>query len=279
MKLWDTGFRCIADRPPQAPARAYHPPAPQSQEIHVARRAYENREPIVLSPMGHATMKVEVPWFPGGCWIIDIPETRWGSFPCSVDWPAGDQAKWKVNWQERDGKLGYHFENETSSLDVAFRVDFDQVHAEITPRGLGHIALNNICTKALNPFFCDQESLCFHVIRDHHLEPVAMLPRSPELAQSFYWTDSQGRASGMSLMRSIDGAGYFAVVGPAGCGGNGNGAYPCTHLHYQFAEGKIEITWIFALCREDEIISRVKNLLPEESASLAFAPSGPDGWM
>ena len=101
--------------------------------------------------------------------------------------------------------------------------------------------------KALNPFFCSQEVICQHFVRDGKLEPVSSLPRAPEGANAFAWRGDNPPSPGASVMRSLDRRGYFAVIGPMGCGGGGNGCYPCTHLHGQSAEQDTAVKLVFSL--------------------------------
>ncbi len=251
MRIYNTGFRCVSDVAPASPSGIvpYVPGKTRPIEVLRVRGDLFGKTKLRLIPTDHASFKVEVPWFPGGCWVVDIPESSWGGFPGANFWPGKSPEKWRINWlSSADGsRLEYHHMDGAKSLDVVVSAEGDTVTCAISPKGLGPINLASICIKALNPFFCSQEVICQHYIKDGRLVAVSSLTRIPEGSNSFAWRGDNPPSPGASIMRSLDGAGYFAVIGPMGCGGGGNGCYPCTHLHGQFAEKDTVIKLVFSL--------------------------------
>jgi hypothetical protein len=212
-----------------------------------------------LIPTDHSTFKIIVPWFPGGCWVVDIPESGWGGLSGANDWPYKAPESWKVDWKTNaDGsRIEYFNKKGDKSVKVVVTAEGDSVECGIHPVNLGRINLASICVKALNPFFCSQEVMCQHYVRGKQLVPVSSLPRQGDSALQFAWRGNKPPSHGASLMRSLDGNGYFAVIGPQGCGGGGNGCYPCTHLNGQYSDGDANIKLIFQVCGEKEIIERL----------------------
>ncbi len=251
MRIYNTGFRCAADvGPARLPSAPYVPPkAGPITALHIREDLYR-KAPIRLIPTDHASLRIEVPWFPGGCWAVDLPESGWGGFPGANDWPRRRSPEgWRVAWQtSADGtRAEYHHSDGAKSLDVVVSAEGDTVTCAISPKGLGPINLASICVKALNPFFCNQEVICQHCYKDGQLTAIASLPRAPGGSSAFAWHGYHAPSPGASLMRSLDGRGCFAVIGPMGWGGGGNGCYPCTHLHGQSAEQDTVVRLVFAL--------------------------------
>lgn len=256
MRLYNTGFRCAADTPPPDDAADRFTPSTTARlsELTVNRAAV-GREPIVLTPTDHPTFMVHVPWFPGGLWVVDIPESTgvWGPFGGANAWPAKPPALWRVEWETAaDGShIAYRRREGDHGLTVDVCVEAAAVRCRITPENLGPINLASICIKALNPFFLSQERLVQHRLgAAGGLEPVAGIPYAPTATTSFSWGwNGAPLPLGASILRSLDGAGFCAVFGPPGCSFGGNGCYPCTHLHGEraFVDGPVEIRLLFGL--------------------------------
>jgi len=267
MQVYDTGFRCAADH---APANLPAPPAsarPRRRKfikrVAAVPKLYRRR-PIILTPYGYPTFKIEVPWFPRGMWVVDIPEgNAWGGFPGANDWPYRSEQVWRTPWQRgADGALSYTRSQGDRSLAVGISIEDDLVRMRIAPRNLGKIDLSIICIKTLNPFFSSQERETQCAIIGNRLVPVNRLPLRPDSAVPFGWGIGSEMEYGAVVMRAHDGSGYAAIIGYPGCQCWGNGWPHCTHLvgKEMKRSGASEILMLFQPGSERDLIRRVGEL-------------------
>jgi len=117
MRIYDSGFRCVADQPPDevshlhfahsrhvpnedatpAPAyrvESYTPPKPVAIREDLYLKA-----PIRLVPSQCATFSIFVPWFPEGMWVLDCPEGDWEGFGGANSWPSRPRDEWLIPWK------------------------------------------------------------------------------------------------------------------------------------------------------------------------------------
>ncbi|MGD0090471.1 MAG: SUMF1/EgtB/PvdO family nonheme iron enzyme [Planctomycetota bacterium] len=268
MRVYDSGFRCVSDTPPPAPAVPYVPP-----QVDLVRAApilpeLYSRQTIRLEPMPCSTFKIRPPWFPEGMWVVDIPEGHWGPFPGANDWPYQPEAVWKTPWQASSdhARLEYSRSQGDQALTVTITAEGDLVRCRIVPRNIGAINLGSICVKNLSPQFSSQERLTQHRIKGKRLAPVSALPLDPHTAAALGWSAGSALPHGALVMKALEGQGFVAVLGAQGCVSGGNGWPHCVHLRgpVMVCDGPCELRLLFAVCDEAALIRRVKELAAQD---------------
>ena len=251
MRVYDTGFRLVSDRPPEPPASPYRPLAGDFVRSVAMRTDLYRRAPIRLEPTGCATFRAYVPWFPEGLWVVDIPEGHWGPFPGANDWPWQPESVWRTDWRRSaDGtRLQYERREGDRGLRVTVTAEADLVRCLIEPENLGPIDLASICVKTLNPFFSSQERLTQHRVAGVALVGAGELPIAPGNAASLGWTVGADLRPGAVVMRSFAGSAYVLYEGYEGCESWGNGWPHCTHLRgpMMVTEGPAEVRLHFVI--------------------------------
>ena len=267
MRIYNSGFRCVSDTPPEPPAQPvdYTPP---TKHFIVRTQVQPERylkEPIRLIPTDRATLKIEAPWFPGGMWVVDIPEGHWGPFGGANDWPYGDPDLWRTDWTASDDgrTVGYTRSQGDRALAVSAAARDDVVEFVVEPANIGAITLKTVCFKTLHPCFSSQEKLTQHRIEGDRLVCCGDLPIMPWMLNSLAWSLGDALEHGAVVMKSLDGAGYCAIVGPKGCGQKkGNGWPHCTHITGDVVESEstLRLKMLFYVGDEAGLIARVREI-------------------
>jgi len=264
MRVYNSGFRCVADVPPQAPATPYVPPQVDLVRPVPIRPDLYRQQTIRLEPMPCATFKIRPPWFPDGMWVVDMPEGHWGPFPGANDWPFQPEEVWRTPWQVNPDhtRLEYVRRQGDQALTVTITAEGDLVRCRIVPRNIGAINLGSICVKNLSPQFSSQERLAQHRIEADRLVPVSSLPLDPHTSATLGWSAGERLPHGAIVMRALEGSAFVAVLGAEGCGALGNGWPHCVHLVGPaiVCDGPCEIRLLFAVCSEADLVRRVKEL-------------------
>ena len=261
MRLYNSGFRCACDTPPVEPKAAplrdlyFDPPRPLQLPP-----AY-GRKPITLTPYPQATAKIEVPWFPGGMWILDCPEGKWGPFGGANTWPAGPEADWRVPWkQPSPQQLHYRRTEGPQAVEYDMWAEGPVVRYRIRVRGVtGN--LGTFCLKTLNPFFSSQERWTQCKWRNGKLVACCELPLEPDSATAFRW--SLGAIEdGMAVFRAHQGSGYVVLFGARGGAVMGNGWPHCAHLGWGGAPIQEEASsaLLFFLGSEAELRQKAQEI-------------------
>lgn len=232
MRIYNSGFRCAADRPPDTPAGrpyrvlSFQPPRPVS-----VRPDLYLKQPIRLEPTGWATFLIHVPWFPDSVWALDCPENDWEEFGGANAWPDQPEAEWRIPWETRsDGsRIAYRRRHGAKSVSFDARVDGPTVHWRFEIEGLASVRAQSFCFKTFSPFFSSQERCTQTRIDGAARTRCCDLPFPDENPASFYWTLGEVRAPARCALVSPDGRarvlfaeGDWHVLG--------NGWVPCTHL-------------------------------------------------
>lgn len=232
MRIYDSGFRCAADTPPSPVKTAKLPPvvfqAPKSLKIKTA--AY-GKQRIKLTPYPQASVKIEVPWFPGGMWVLDVPEGDWGPFGGANAWPASAESHWRIPWERKSGqRLHYRREEGGKVQEFDIWAEGPVVRYRIQVRGVTG-SLGNFCLKTLSPFFSSQERWTQCKWVGNRLVPSCALPLEPSSPTAFRW--SLGVVEdGMAVFRAHEGPGYVVLFGPPGVEIMGNGWPHCSHFSW-----------------------------------------------
>jgi len=234
MRVYTSGFRCVADYPPKncVAEPRYRPPQVEPlAPVPMARELYL-KERIRLEPTECSTFKVHVPWFPRSVWVVDIPEGNWGPFGGANEWPSKARELWEIDWEVMDSgrALRYRRTEGNRSLQVEVWSDGPAVRFRITPERIGTINIGSICVKTFSPFFSSQERLTQCRPEDGKLVRCCDMPIDPWSGSSFWWSIGQKLPYGAGVFRSFDGTAYFAYAGPKGCDAGGNSWPPCIHL-------------------------------------------------
>jgi hypothetical protein len=235
MRIYDSGFRCAADAPPEGLVTQpkYTPPPAELPRPVQARQDLYLKEPIRLEPYGWATFQIHVPWLPQSVWLLDCPETQFGPFGGANQWPFDDEALWRIDWKVEDGGRRISYDRRKDGKELRFEawVDGASVEYRLSGRGLGPLDLASFCFKTFSPFFSSQERLT-----QNRLDAAGRcvrscdLPISADSPVSLGWSVGEDLRPGAVVYRSFDGPAWMAFVGPAGVTGSGNGWPPCTHL-------------------------------------------------
>jgi len=232
MRIYDSGFRCAADAPPRPPRPAKLPPLkftpPKPLKIRAA--AYGKRR-IQLTPYPQASVKIEVPWFPGGMWVLDTPEGNWGPFGGANAWPAGPESHWRIPWEQESGqRLHYRREHGRQAVEFDIWAEGPLVRYRVQVQGVVG-SLGNFCLKTLSPFFSSQERWTQCKWVGNRLVPCCALPLEPSSATAFRW--SLGVVEdGMAVFRAHAGPGYVVLFGPPKVEIMGNGWPHCSHFSW-----------------------------------------------
>ena len=264
MRVYDSGFRCVADAAPEAvPSRYTPPPTDLVRALEIRSELY-GKEPIRLEPAVCATFSIHVPWFPDGLWVVDIPEGHWGPFPGANDWPFREESVWRTDWaRNADGtRIGYERKAGASTLKVDVEARGDTVTCRIATHGMPDVDLASICVKTLSPFFSSQERLTQHRCEGGRLVRCADLPLAEGTPVSLGWSLGEKVPRGAAIMRSYDGRGWFILSGPPGVSASGNGWPHCTHLRgHPIVSGRpCEIRLTYLVGGEAELQARLNAL-------------------
>lgn len=243
MRIYDSGFRCVADQPPTdnmtAPAyrvESFVPPKPLA-----IRRDLYLTQPIRLVPTEWATFSIFVPWFPEGMWVLDCPEGDWDEFGGANSWPSRPRGDWLIPWKvdvaqppsavsgaggtrisylrENAGKKVF-FEAWAEGHTVAWRFELD---------GVAPVRAGSFCLKTLSPFFSSQERWTQVRIEGGKMTRCCEMPLAPEPSASFFWSLGEVAPPARASYVSYDGKGRMLF--PEGeLVFSGNGWPPCTHV-------------------------------------------------
>ncbi len=232
MRIYDSGFRCVSDKPPDglvtAPAyrvASYTPPKPVAIREDLYLQA-----PIRLVPYQCATFAIYVPWFPQSMWVLDCPEGDWDEFGGANSWPSRPKEHWFVPWRvegdgtrisylrEKAGKKAF-FEAWAEGHTVRWRFELD---------GVSPVHAGSFCLKTLSPFFSSQERFTQVRIEGEKLTRCCELPLAPEPSASFFWSLGEVAPPARAGCISYDGRGRMLF--PEGdLVFSGNGWPHCTH--------------------------------------------------
>lgn len=273
MRIYNSGFRCVSDAPPAAAGKlSYRPVKSPVLTARIDRRAYGKKN-IELEGTDCSTFRIRVPWFPDSLWVVDAPESRWGDFGGANDWPGKPRHVWKTDWRKSGNKIEYVKQDGKKKLHVSVTTEGDVVRLRVSPAHLGKINVRKCCTKTFSPFFSSQERIAQHRIENDRLVPAVKVPFVKDDHKSFRWTVGNRLEAGAIVCRSQDGDAYFVIMGEEGCGSWGNLWPHCTHLAGDCMEGDrdYEITYLFMIGSERELISRVRKLAREKKAAAQSA--------
>ena len=271
MRIYDGGFRCVADAKPQhlVAKPQYAPPPPAAAQPVELRADLLLKEPIRLEPLAWATFKIHVPWFSASVWAIDCPEVRVGPFGGANDWPYQDEKLWKIDWKVEDGgrRISYVREKDDKRLAFEAWVDGPAVEYRIAGKNLGRLDLGGFCFKTFSPFFSSQERVTQNRLAGGHLVPTCIEPLNTGWPVSFGWSLGNDIEDGAAIYRAYKGPAWLMFVGPQGVGAGGNGWVPCTHLRWpkpmrgREGGGRI-VFWIGSLESAKQHLHSVPALVP-----------------
>ncbi|MBM4040351.1 MAG: formylglycine-generating enzyme family protein, partial [Planctomycetes bacterium] len=233
MRIYDSGFRCVADTPPDglvpSPAyrvESYTPPKP----VAIRQDLYLNA-PIRLAPYQCATFAIYVPWFPEGMWVLDCPEGDWDEFGGANSWPSRPKADWLVPWKVEAGGTRISYLREHTGKRVFFeaRAEGHTVRWRFELDGVSPVHAGSFCLKTLSPFFSSQERFTQVRIEGERLTRCCELPLAPEPSASFAWSLGEVAPPARAGCVSHDGRGRMLF--PEGALiFSGNGWPHCTHM-------------------------------------------------
>ena len=247
MRIYDGGFRCVADsKPENLVSRPKYAAPPLVVPTPVALPAdLFLQEPIRLEPLGWATFKIHVPWFPESVWAVDCPEGRFGPFGGANQWPYEKESEWKIDWKVEDGgrRISYAREKDGKKLNFEAWVEGASVEYRMSGENMEPLDLSSFCFKTFSPFFSSQERLTQHRLDGDTLVGSRTLPVNTLWPASFGWTlgPSEEPATsqftsgkplnpGAAIYTAYQGPAYLIFVGVPGVVAGGNGWPPCTHL-------------------------------------------------
>jgi len=234
MRIYDVGFRCAADAPPEGliAEPKYSPGKPAIIPPVAIRKDLYLKQPIRLEPTRCATFKIFVPWFPQSMWAVDCPEVGYGPFGGANDWPYKDEKQWKIDWKVENGgrRISYSGEKDGKKLDFEAWADGPCVEYKISGEGLGKLNLAGFCSKTFSPFFSSQERVTQNRLTDGKLVRCLDLPVGKMYTGMFAWGVGDNLDPGAAIYRSYDGSAFLIFAGAPGCSASGNGWVPCTHL-------------------------------------------------
>jgi hypothetical protein len=176
---------------------------------------------------------MEVPWFPGGLWVMDVPENPFGPFPAANQWP--DEPEALVDWHvSADGSHAW-YEKSTGASRLRFDawVEGNSVFYRFRTRGVSgpYTRLDCICLKTISPLFSSQERMTQAAVVGGMPRMVSRMPVKGGGAP-FAWHASELDAdNACGLLRSFDGTAWVAFVGRPPNSVGGNGSIPCMHLY------------------------------------------------
>lgn len=263
MEVYTSGFRCVSDTPPAKITGHGGGRHSLVKKVKVKKSAYLKKG-IRVIPEEYASCRIDVPWFPEGFWLVDVPEGHWGPFPGANDWPYKPRSVWRTNWKKsiEADYAEYRRDKDGKSLCVKVKADADMVTIRVEPGNIGCIDLGIICIKTLNPFFSSQEKLTQCRIEGESLRPCFTLPVAADGVPSLGWSVGGELPYGAVVMEAHDKSGYCAIVGSPDCSASGNGWPHCTHLRgaQMTGDGPMEIKMIFMLGSLRELIGRLREL-------------------
>ncbi len=264
MRIYTSGFRCVADTPPAEPAPADLPDAGRAVEpVGIDAGAF-GRDAIRIEPTETTTVRIHVPWFPRGMWVLDCPESSWPPFGGANDWPDGPESAWRVDWRQ-EGVSDARYRREADGRRVGFDIaaEGDLVRYEMRVEGVSGY-LGGLCLKTLSAQFSSQERLTQCKWSDGELVRCCDLPLDASNAKSLGWTLGDVE-DGMIVMRSYDGGGYVVLFGPPGCGTWGNGWPHCTHFEGDAGRftDRVRCAILFFVGSEAELRRRVEPIRRE----------------
>jgi len=247
MRIYDGGFRCVSDTKPQnlVAKPKYAAPAVQEPKPVELRADLFLKESIRLEPLGCATFKIHVPWFPESVWAIDCPEGRFGPFGGANQWPYESESEWKIDWKVEDGgrRISYAREKDGKKLNFEAWVDGPVVEYRMSGENMGALDLSSFCFKTFSPFFSSQERLTQNRLEGDTLVRSLDLSVSTQWPASLGWSiigrpyadgspskPEQGLNPGAAIYKAYQGSAYLIFVGQPGVEAGGNGWVPCTHL-------------------------------------------------
>jgi formylglycine-generating enzyme required for sulfatase activity len=235
MRIYNSGFRCAADRPPGRVREAALPElrfrAPRPLKM---RPALYGKAGIELAPYAQASVRILVPWFPGGLWVLDCPEGHWGPFGGANAWPQESKRRWQIPWQqEGPGRVHYQRTRGQQAVEFDMWVEGPLVRYRVQVQGVKG-TLGSFCLKTLSPFFSSQERWTQCKWQGNKLVPCCELPLEADSPTAFRWSLGEVE-DGMAVFRAHDGPGYVVMFGPPGGGIMGNGWPHCSHLSWDGA--------------------------------------------
>jgi len=273
MRMYNTGFRCVSDNPPDSknPEFCYNPPEINHLKYSKINKDLYLKQPIELLPMDCSTFHIKTPWFPDSIWSVDVPEGKWGPFMGQNPgiWPDETRKElWKTDWtrSESTNSIQYERSQGDQSLKVEVKAEDDLVRCIITPHNLGAIDLSTVCIKTFSPFFSSQEQLTQYRVDEDTLISAAKLPADLQETKQLHWTVGNNLPYGAMVFKSYDASSFIAVIAPKGCSAVGNGVFPCVHFkgEVMLTEKQTEIKILFFIGTEAKLIQRVKTLANQD---------------
>lgn len=239
MRMYNTGFRCVADRPPtevDASLQYCVEKLVLPMPVSVYAEAYR-REPIKLRPQEWASVLIEVPWFPESIWVLDCPEGTWSGFGGANAWPGEPRKEWLIPWKVRVENNGvtYLRERGEQSQVIEVWVDGATVHYRYWT---SHIEANpaSFCFKSFSPFFTSQERRLQCVLDGERVIPCDTMPLQSGAAMGWpgadhlSWTVGEVKPPSRFALMSFNGKGRIILPERTQRVG-GNGFYPCIHVN------------------------------------------------
>jgi len=234
LRAYNTGFRCVADRPPadviEEPAyqvRRFTPPRPLAPRADLYLR-----EPIRLVPYPWASLAIYVPWFPESVWVLDCPEADWDVFHGANAWPGEEESVWRIPWVVSPDESHVYYDRRLGAKRSFFQawVEGNTVHWRFANEAIPPVPAGSLCLKTLSPFFSSQERRTQAKLTPKgELLCCCHLPLPEEPASSYFWSVGQVENPGRALMISYDGTGQV-LFAPGDYFASGNGWPHCTHL-------------------------------------------------
>jgi len=266
MRVYNSGFRCVSDSPPQASTSRFLPvDQPILKHLSADKSKYMHSR-IKLNPYEFSTVSITVPWFPEGMWVVDIPEGHWGPFAGANDWPHGKKSFWKAPWKVNSDNTSarYTRSNGDQKLSVSLSAEKDVVNMKVSPENLGTINLGSICVKTLSPFFSSQErAVQYRISKDgKSLQSIRDLPLRKDTTASLGWSVGKNLPYGAVVNKSFDGKSFYVMIGEKGCECWGNGWPHCVHLFGKKMDTCKEavIKLLFFMGSEQKMLERVREL-------------------
>jgi hypothetical protein len=233
MRIYDSGFRCVADSPPaglvSTPAyrvESFGPPKPLA-----IRRDLYLKETIRLVPYRCTTFGIQVPWLPDSLWVLDCPEGDWEVFGGANAWPSQPEDFWAVPWETEQDGAAIRYLRRKAGKRVLFEAwaEGDTVRYRFEIENLAPVRAGSFCLKCFSPFFSSQERFTQARFEGGKVTRCCSLPIQPDSSASFGWSLGEVLPPARGGYLSYDGTakvlfpeGDFVV--------SGNGWPPCTHV-------------------------------------------------
>jgi formylglycine-generating enzyme required for sulfatase activity len=233
MRIYDSGFRCVADKPPAGLVEKprYRVESFDLPKPLAIREDLYLKEKIRLVPTNWATFSIFVPWFPQSVWVLDCPEGDWDCFGGANSWPSRPKEDWFIPWKVEADGTRIRYLRESGGKKVAFVAwaEGHTVRYRFDIENIAPVRAGSFCLKTLSPFFSSQERVTQVRIEGGKMTRCCELPLAPEPSASFFWSLGEVASPARAGYISYDGKGK--VLFPEGDFiVSGNGWPPCTHI-------------------------------------------------